>query len=66
MTIARRYLYETSDAVRLEALVGGSWAPLAELVAKLLREERYHLCTSGRGSSDSRDHGEPGTGWSRR
>ena len=25
MTIARRYLYETADAVRLEALVGGSW-----------------------------------------
>jgi ring-1,2-phenylacetyl-CoA epoxidase subunit PaaC len=43
MTIARRYLYETSDAVRLEALVGGSWAPLAELCGKLIREERYHL-----------------------
>ena len=25
MTIARRYLYETADAVRLEALVGGTW-----------------------------------------
>ncbi len=42
MTMARRYLYETADAVRLEALVGGTWAPLAELVAKLVREERYH------------------------
>ena len=42
MTIARRYLYETADAVRLEALAGGSWAPLAELVGKLQREERYH------------------------
>ena len=42
MTMARRYLYETADAVRLEALVGGSWAPLAELVGKLVREERYH------------------------
>ena len=42
MTIARRYLYETADAVRLEALVDGSWAPLADLVAKLRREERYH------------------------
>jgi ring-1,2-phenylacetyl-CoA epoxidase subunit PaaC len=42
MTIARRYLYETADAVRLEALVDGAWAPLAELVAKLRREERYH------------------------
>ena len=43
MTIARRYLYETSDAVRLEALVRGSWPPLAQLCAKLIREERYHL-----------------------
>jgi ring-1,2-phenylacetyl-CoA epoxidase subunit PaaC len=41
-TIARRYLYETADAVRLEALVDGSWAPLADLVGKLQREERYH------------------------
>ena len=47
MTIARRYLYETSDAVRLEALVGASWAPLAELVGKLVREERYHLMHVG-------------------
>jgi ring-1,2-phenylacetyl-CoA epoxidase subunit PaaC len=42
MTIARRYLYETADAVRLEALADGAWAPLADLVAKLRREERYH------------------------
>ncbi len=42
MTIARRYLYETADAIRLEALEAGSWAPLAELVGKLVREERYH------------------------
>jgi ring-1,2-phenylacetyl-CoA epoxidase subunit PaaC len=42
MTIARRYLYETADAVRLAALANGTWAPLAELVGKLQREERYH------------------------
>ena len=42
MTIARRYLYDTADAVRLDALVDGSWVPLAELVGKLVREERYH------------------------
>ncbi len=42
MTMARRYLYETADAVRLEALVGGTWTPLADLVGKLVREERYH------------------------
>ncbi len=47
MTIARRYLYETADAIRLEALVGGSWAPLAELCRKLVREERYHLMHIG-------------------
>jgi ring-1,2-phenylacetyl-CoA epoxidase subunit PaaC len=47
MTIARRYLYETADAVRLEALVDGSWAPLAELCGKLVREERYHLMHIG-------------------
>ena len=43
MTIARRYLYETADAVRLDALAGGSWAPLADLVGKVRREERYHV-----------------------
>ena len=42
MTIARRYLYETADAVRLEALDGGTWTALADLVAKIRREERYH------------------------
>jgi ring-1,2-phenylacetyl-CoA epoxidase subunit PaaC len=42
MTIARRFLYDTADGVRLDALAGGSWTPLAELVAKLVREERYH------------------------
>jgi ring-1,2-phenylacetyl-CoA epoxidase subunit PaaC len=47
MTIARRFLYETADAVRLEALVGGSWPPLAELCRKLVREERYHLMHIG-------------------
>jgi ring-1,2-phenylacetyl-CoA epoxidase subunit PaaC len=43
MTIARRWLYDTADAARLEALAGSSHRPLAELVAKLRREERYHL-----------------------
>jgi ring-1,2-phenylacetyl-CoA epoxidase subunit PaaC len=42
-TIARRYLYETADAARLDALAGSSYEPLRELVAKLRREERYHL-----------------------
>ena len=47
MTIARRFLYDSADVVRLEALVEGSWSPLAELVAKLLREERYHRMHAG-------------------
>ena len=42
MTIARRFLYETADAVRLATLVDGAWPPLADLVAKMRREERYH------------------------
>ncbi len=40
-TIARRFLYELADEARL-ASIGGGYAPLADLVAKLRREERYH------------------------
>ena len=43
MTIARRFVYDTADAVRLDALVGGAWDPLADLAGKLAREERYHV-----------------------
>ncbi len=42
-TVARRYLYETADAVRLASLARSSYGPLARLVAKMQREERYHL-----------------------
>ena len=42
-SIARRWLYDTADAVRLEALASSSYLPLAELVAKVRREERYHV-----------------------
>ncbi len=42
-TIARRWLYDTADAVRLEALAGSSHEPLAGLAAKMRREERYHV-----------------------
>jgi ring-1,2-phenylacetyl-CoA epoxidase subunit PaaC len=42
-SIARRWLYDTSDSVRLAALAGASFKPLAEVVAKVRREERYHL-----------------------
>lgn len=40
-TIARRYLYDSADAARL-ASIGDGWPPLAELVTKIRREERYH------------------------
>ena len=42
-TIVRRYLYDTADEVRLQAVASSSHRPLAELVAKIRREERYHL-----------------------
>ena len=41
-SVARRYLYETADAVRLEALARSSWEPLAQLATKMRREETYH------------------------
>jgi ring-1,2-phenylacetyl-CoA epoxidase subunit PaaC len=43
MTIARRYLYDTSDGARLDGLVTSSFGPLRELVDKIRREERYHV-----------------------
>ena len=42
VTMARRFLYDTADAARL-ASIGEGWPPLAELVAKIRREERYHV-----------------------
>lgn len=42
-TIARRFLYEHADAVRLESLARSSHAPVAELATKMRREETYHL-----------------------
>ncbi len=42
-SVARRYLYETADAVRLTALAGSSHEPLAALAGKMRREETYHL-----------------------
>jgi ring-1,2-phenylacetyl-CoA epoxidase subunit PaaC len=40
-TIARRFLYELADEARLGS-IGPGYRPLAELVEKLRREERYH------------------------
>ncbi len=41
-TIARHWLYETADAVRLEALKASDDAEVAGLAAKMDREETYH------------------------
>jgi ring-1,2-phenylacetyl-CoA epoxidase subunit PaaC len=42
-SIARQYLYDTADAVRLEALTSSTWKELADLVEVLRLEEAYHL-----------------------
>jgi ring-1,2-phenylacetyl-CoA epoxidase subunit PaaC len=42
-TIARHYLYETADAIRIEALKGSVDPEVAGLAAKIEREEVYHL-----------------------
>jgi len=42
-SVARRYLYETADAVRLGALAHSAHEPLALLTGKMRREETYHL-----------------------
>ena len=42
-TIARRFLYEHADAVRLESLAASTYRPLAEITVKMRREETYHL-----------------------
>ena len=42
LTIARRYLYEEADRVRIEALKESDDAELAGLAAKIDREEVYH------------------------
>ena len=42
-TLARHWLYDTADDVRLEMLEGSSNDKLAQLATKMRREERYHL-----------------------
>jgi ring-1,2-phenylacetyl-CoA epoxidase subunit PaaC len=42
-SVARRYLYETADAIRLASLATSSYEPLALLVGKMRREETYHM-----------------------
>ncbi|MEO5985597.1 MAG: 1,2-phenylacetyl-CoA epoxidase subunit PaaC [Candidatus Limnocylindria bacterium] len=42
-SVARRYLYETADAVRLTALASSAHDGLAALAGKMRREETYHM-----------------------
>lgn len=42
-TLARHWLYDHADDVRLESLEGSSNTELAALARKIRREERYHL-----------------------
>src|SRR5438067_3760011 len=41
--VARQFLYDTADHVRLEALARSSYEPLANASQKIIREEKYHL-----------------------
>jgi ring-1,2-phenylacetyl-CoA epoxidase subunit PaaC len=61
-TIVRRWIYDTADGVRLGGLGDSNFAPLAELVAKVRREERYHVMHAnawlerlGHGRGEARD-----------
>ncbi|HEX9774171.1 MAG TPA: 1,2-phenylacetyl-CoA epoxidase subunit PaaC [Actinomycetota bacterium] len=42
-TLARHWLYDTADAVRLESLASSTFAELRDAVAVFRLEERYHL-----------------------
>jgi ring-1,2-phenylacetyl-CoA epoxidase subunit PaaC len=61
-SVCRRWLYDTADSVRLESLARSAYRPLAELVAKIRREETYHLLHAeawmrrlGAGGSEARE-----------
>ncbi|MGH3012436.1 MAG: 1,2-phenylacetyl-CoA epoxidase subunit PaaC [Gaiellaceae bacterium] len=41
-TVARHWLYETADSIRVGALLESDWPELAGLAAKMDREEAYH------------------------
>lgn len=41
--IIRNYAYEVFKRLRLEAMTGSSYTPLADAAAKILREQFYHL-----------------------
>jgi len=41
-TLARHFLYDAAERIRLESLRASAYKPLADVADKLLREERYH------------------------
>ncbi len=41
-TIARQFLYDTADQIRLESLNSSTYEPLAQDIVKIEREEVYH------------------------
>ncbi|MGI8589292.1 MAG: 1,2-phenylacetyl-CoA epoxidase subunit PaaC [Chloroflexia bacterium] len=41
-TLVRQFLYDQYDQLRLEALAHSAWTPLAEVIGKIQREEKYH------------------------
>jgi ring-1,2-phenylacetyl-CoA epoxidase subunit PaaC len=46
-TVARRWLYEAADAIRVAALKESNWPELAGLAEKIEREEAYHAIHAG-------------------
>ena len=42
-SVARQFLYDTADYVRLESLCRSAYTPLADAAAGIIREEKYHL-----------------------
>jgi ring-1,2-phenylacetyl-CoA epoxidase subunit PaaC len=46
-TVARHWLYETADSIRVADLMESDWAELAGLAAKMDREEAYHRMHAG-------------------
>lgn len=42
-SLARQYLYDTADAIRVQSLSSSSWRELAELMNVVRLEETYHL-----------------------
>src|SRR5438128_12197108 len=42
-TVARQYLYDTADSVRVGELTGSSWPELADAMRVFQLEEKYHV-----------------------